>query len=85
MKKIAIIGGGAAGTATLWALSKTQHQVILFDENSSLSRQVQEKKSSKEKVIVIPDKLENLFRYFVTMPWFEWISHLTGQFELNVC
>ena len=36
MKKIAIIGGGAAGTATLWALSKTQHQVILFEAESYL-------------------------------------------------
>lgn len=36
IKKIAIIGGGAAGTAALWALSQTQHQVMLFEAEPCL-------------------------------------------------
>lgn len=30
-KKVAIVGGGAAGLAALWALNRTHHDVYLYE------------------------------------------------------
>ncbi|KAI1169491.1 FAD/NAD(P)-binding domain-containing protein [Nemania sp. FL0916] len=36
MKKVAIVGGGAAGLASLWALNRTHHDVYLYEASDRL-------------------------------------------------
>ncbi len=35
-KKVAVVGGGAAGMAALWALNRTYHDVYLFESDDRL-------------------------------------------------